>query len=201
MNTNFEVEYFLSEKFNEALTYAAKIHHGQLRNRTQIPYLSHLLSVCAIVLEEGGDEVQAIAALLHDAVEDQGGLKTLENIKQKFGNEVARIVLACSDSTGKPKPPWKIRKEAYLKKLPSEPIEVLRVSFSDKLHNGTCIWLDLVKDGEQTWDKFSGKKSGTLWYYQELLQVFSLAYPSKRVKQFQKIVEAKSHPEYRYLNS
>jgi (p)ppGpp synthase/HD superfamily hydrolase len=124
------------------------------------------------VLEDGGDEDQAIAALLHDAVEDQGGLPTLERIRNEFGERVAGIVEACSDSTLLFKPPWKFRKEEYLHKLPSQPAEVLLVSLADKVHNARTILVALQRRGDGIWERFNGGKEGTLWYYHELTQVY-----------------------------
>jgi (p)ppGpp synthase/HD superfamily hydrolase len=129
----------LSNRFQEALLYAAKLHARQRRKRSNIPYLAHLLAVTALVLEDGGDEDEAIAALLHDAVEDQGGLKTLKEIDQKFGARVAHIVLEVSDSTEDPKPAWRERKEQYLASLSSASPSAIRVSLADKVHNARTI--------------------------------------------------------------
>jgi GTP pyrophosphokinase len=137
-----------------------------------VPYIAHLLSVSAIVLENGGNEDQAIAALLHDAVEDQGGKKTLDLIRAEFGDEVARIVEGCSDSDQIPKPPWKKRKAEYLEKLSTADDTILLVSLADKLHNARSLLLDLKSDQEDVWGKFSGGKAGTLWYFQSLADIF-----------------------------
>lgn len=162
----------LSSRFEEALVYATRLHSKQVRKGTSTPYIAHLLGVTALVLESGGDEDQAIAALLHDAVEDQGGYKTLGEIRFKFGKHVAEIVVGCTDAFRSPKPPWKQRKEEYIERLRSEPPEVRLVSLADKLHNARSILVDLRKDGEATWKKFNGGKQGTLWYYRSLVQVF-----------------------------
>lgn len=130
------------------------------------------MEVTSIVLEDGGDEDQAIAALLHDAVEDQGGVYTLKRIRSEFGDRVARIVEACSDSTALFKPPWKERKEEYLRKLPSQPPEVLLVSLADKVHNARTILVDLQRYGDGIWERFNGRKEGTLWYYRSLCQAY-----------------------------
>jgi len=124
-----------SPAFREALDFAADLHRTQIRKATSIPYISHLLAVCAFVWEDGGDEAEAIAALLHDAVEDQGGLETLEAIRARFGDRVAGIVLACSDATDMPKPPWRERKQRYVNSLAHADKSVLRVTAADKLHN------------------------------------------------------------------
>ena len=133
----------LSPLFETAFLYATHVHAGQARKATGIPYITHLMAVAAIVAEYGGDEVQVIAALLHDAPEDQGGEGRLEDIRQRFGEDVARIVSACSDTFEDPKPPWWPRKEAYLKHLELAPTEVLLVSAADKLHNSRAIVADL----------------------------------------------------------
>ncbi|RPI33332.1 MAG: HD domain-containing protein [Chloroflexota bacterium] len=165
-------EPFLTARFHDALVFAARLHAGQNRKQTRVPYIAHLLGVTALVLEDGGDEDQAVAALLHDAVEDQGGLKTLEEIRSRFGDRVATIVDACTDTYQTPKPPWQQRKEQYIERLRHEPPEVLRVSLADKLHNARTILADLHKEGEQIWSRFKGGKEGTLWYYRTLVDVF-----------------------------
>jgi (p)ppGpp synthase/HD superfamily hydrolase len=132
----------LTVRFESALIYANQLHTFQVRKGSGIPYISHLLSVAALVLEMGGDEDEAIAALLHDAVEDQGGAKTREVIRQKFGDRVVEIVDACSDSETIPKPPWRQRKEAYLEKIQTASAAVRRVSLADKLHNSRSTLKD-----------------------------------------------------------
>jgi GTP pyrophosphokinase len=151
---------------------ATRLHAGQLRKGTQVPYISHLFGVTALVLEDGGGEDEAIAALLHDAVEDQGGLRTLDEIRRRFGDHVAEIVDALSDAYTTPKPPWRQRKMDYLAHLPQASAEVRRVSLADKLHNARAILRTLRQDGERTWERFNGGKDGTLWYYRSLLKVF-----------------------------
>jgi (p)ppGpp synthase/HD superfamily hydrolase len=107
----------ITDRFDQALVYASRLHRDQWRKGTQIPYVSHLLSVAALVIEHGGDEDQAIAALLHDAVEDQGGAPILDEIREQFGDRVAKIVNECTDAWEEPKPPWRARKESSLAKL------------------------------------------------------------------------------------
>ena len=138
------------QRFIAAVEEASRYHAGQLRKGTEVPYLAHLLSVAALVLEDGGSEDEAIAALLHDAVEDAGGRRTLEAIRERFGDEVAMIVMACSDTDATPKPPWRARKESYLAHLADEttPASVLRVSLADKLHNARAILSDYRILGE-----------------------------------------------------
>ena len=162
----------LTERFRDALNYAVVLHSEQARKSTQVPYIAHLLGVCALVLEDGGDEDEAIAALLHDAVEDQGGYRTLDEIRERFGRSVADIVDGCTDAYTNPKPPWKERKERTLSHLPTASSGVLRVSIADKLYNARSILIGLTRDGEAIWDRFNGGKEGTLWYYRSLLIIF-----------------------------
>ena len=164
----------LTARFEDALVFTAQLHAQQYRkgSQSQIPYIAHLLSVSALVIEAGGDEDLAIAALLHDSVEDQGGLETLVKIRQRFGNRVADIVDSCSDSYTMPKPAWKTRKENYLDKLQTSSQEVRLVSLADKLHNARNTLRDLRKENEMVWDKFNGGKTGTLWYYRSLIEIF-----------------------------
>lgn len=158
----------LTTRFDKALVFAHELHRFQYRKANRIPYISHLLSVAALVIEDDGDEDQAIAALLHDAVEDQGGLPTLERIRAEFGERVAEIVAACTDTHEDPKPDWRPRKEAYLASLPGKPAYILKVVCADKLHNARSILTDLPLEGPALWEKFTGEKSGTLWYYRAL---------------------------------
>jgi len=162
----------LTTRFQKAIEYAASLHTGHMRKGSDIPYVAHLLGVTALVLEEGGDEDEAIAALLHDAVEDQGGRATLEVIRQRFGDRVAGIVEACSDSDTIPRPPWRQRKEKYIAGIRHEPAEVRRVSLADKLYNARAILADYRRVGERVWERFNGGKDGTLWYYRELAKAF-----------------------------
>jgi (p)ppGpp synthase/HD superfamily hydrolase len=159
----------LSPRFDEALLLAAKLHRDQLRKGSQIPYLAHLLAVAAIALEYGASEDQAVAALLHDAVEDQGGLATLALIRDCFGDGVAEIVRSCSDADSIPKSPWRARKEAYVAHLAQAPEAAWLVSAADKLHNARAIVADYRQIGEPVFGRFQGGKQGTLWYYQSLV--------------------------------
>jgi HD domain len=178
-------------RFIEAISDASRYHAGQLRKGTEVPYLAHLLSVAALVIEAGGSENEAIAALLHDAVEDAGGKATLEEIRQHFGDEVAMIVEACSDTDITPKPPWKERKEAYLARLrePDTPDSVLRVSLGDKLHNARSILSDYGTLGDDLWERFKTKSAGDqLWYYGELAQIFSSRMPGPQSSELGRVV-------------
>ncbi|HEY61390.1 MAG TPA: HD domain-containing protein [Anaerolineae bacterium] len=178
----------LTQRFAEALEYAFHLHANQTRKGKNTPYFAHLLGVTSLVLEMGGDEDEAIAALLHDAVEDQGGEKTLNQIKHLYGKRVASIVKGCTDSCTTPKPPWTGRKEQYLEDLKTASIEVLRVSLADKLHNARTIVIDLRKEGDEVWQKFNGGKEGTLWYYQESSNSFERLPQKYFVDEFQKVI-------------
>jgi GTP pyrophosphokinase len=170
----------LGPTFDDALVYAVNLHRTQVRKGSEVPYASHLLGVASLVIEEGGTETQAIAALLHDAVEDQGGLPRLDEIHDRYGDDVARIVLACTDSTEEPKPPWRERKEAYLRHLTVAPAPVLRVSLADKLHNARSIVVDRAIVGETVWDRFNAPRGEQAWYYERLLATFLERLPASR---------------------
>ncbi|GAB1541985.1 HD domain-containing protein [Scytonema sp. NUACC21] len=172
MSANTPTQSKLSSRFESALVYATRLHAHQVRKSSDIPYISHLLSVAALVLEDGGDEDEAIAALLHDAIEDQGGAKTREEIRQLFGEKVVTIVDGCTDSEVIPKPPWKQRKQEHIEKMRSASPEVRRVSQADKLHNIRSTLADWYREGEAVWHKFKGGKEGTLWYYRSLLSIY-----------------------------
>jgi GTP pyrophosphokinase len=164
----------LSERLSQALALAIEAHNGQFRKETTIPYIAHPMAVASIAQEYGADEDQAMAALLHDAIED-GGAKYAEIIRSKFGDRVADIVNGCTD--GVPdnngiKPPWKQRKESYIAHLKSASDDVLLVSGSDKLHNARAIVSDLQNIGLRVFDRFSSSKADTLWYYQSLADIF-----------------------------
>ena len=163
-----------TKRFEKALSLATKLHAQQTRKNTTTPYLAHLLGVASLVMEDGGEEDEAIAALLHDAVEDQGGLLILEDIRSIFGENVANIVMGCTDAVSEPKPPWRARKEEYLQHLREAPEAVLRVSLADKLHNARCILSDLRYGGDDIWRRFNGGKVGTLWYYHSLAAIFKV---------------------------
>jgi (p)ppGpp synthase/HD superfamily hydrolase len=162
----------LGDRFTDALVYATELHARQRRKGTDVPYIAHLLGVTAIVLEDGGDEDEAIAALLHDAVEDQGGQPTLAAIRERFGEQVAEIVLGCTDADTVPKPPWRWRKEQYVAHVRHASASVRRVSLADKLHNARAILHDQRQIGDAVFARFAGGIAGTLWYYRTLAQVF-----------------------------
>ena len=164
---------YLSSRYEAALVMASQLHASQKRKGTSIPYISHLLAVSSLVLEHGGSEDQAIAALLHDAVEDQGGLPTLVKIRDHFGDVVAEIVDHCTDAYEEPKPEWRIRKEEYIASIAEKPLDAVLVSCADKLHNARAILNDLRTLGDELWGRFTGGKEGTLWYYQSLAAAFN----------------------------
>ncbi|HWI25763.1 MAG TPA: HD domain-containing protein [Stellaceae bacterium] len=167
----------LSRRYDDALIYASGLHREQMRKGTQIPYVSHLLAVSSLVIEHGGDEDQAIAGLLDDAAEDQGGEATLREIRSRFGEEVAKIVSDCTDAWTEPKPPWRARKEAYIAILPRKDKRSLLVSLADKTHNARAILMDYRLLGDELWSRFNGGRDGTIWYYTELAAIFKMAVP------------------------
>jgi GTP pyrophosphokinase len=178
----------LSARFEEAFTFAKRLHAGQYRKGTTIPYLAHLLGVASLVLEGGGDEDEVIAALLHDAAEDQGGWATLEEIRHRFGEKVATIVEGCTDAMTTPKPPWRERKEAYILHLRTASASERLVSAADKLHNARSILADYRAMGEAVWDRFTGGREGTLWYYRALVEALRTAGPTPLVEELEWVV-------------
>ena len=184
----------LTDRFDEALAYASAIHREQKRKGTDIPYVSHLLAVASLALEHGADEDQAIAALLHDAAEDQGGADRLADIESRFGRRVAGIVADCTDAWDEPKPEWRPRKEAYVAALAGKDRTSLLVSLADKTHNARAIVADLRVHGDGLWDRFTGGREGSLWYYQALSEAFAAALPGHLADEFQRTVEAMRAP-------
>ena len=163
----------LTDRYQDALRYALTHHAEHRRKGTEIPYAAHLLSVSALTLEMGSGEDEAIAGLLHDVVEDGGGRAALEDIRERFGEDVARIVDACSDSWEEPKPEWLTRKVAYIAALAHKAPDELRVSLADKLHNARAILLDYRAHGEPLFDRFkAGEGDSVVWYYRSLAQGF-----------------------------
>ena len=161
------------DRFAKALAYAVDKHSDQWRKGSDTPYVAHLLGVCGLVIEDGGSEDEAIAALLHDAAEDQGGETTLAEIEEKFGPDVRRIVAACSDTFAMPKPPWRKRKEDYIAAIPSKRDDELRVSLADKVHNARSILFDFRAVGDEVFRRFSVDRGQTLWYYRSLAEQFA----------------------------
>ncbi|MBN2361318.1 MAG: HD domain-containing protein [Deltaproteobacteria bacterium] len=178
----------LSEKFDQALLHASRLHRQQVRKTTRVPYVSHLLAVASLVLEHGGDEEEAIAALLHDAVEDQGGLPTLEQIRSLFGDRVADIVRGCSDAWTQPKPPWLERKRAYLEHLRTASRSVRLVAAADKLHNARSVLSDLLEIGDALWERFNAGRDQQLWYYRALADTFRDCGPEDLARELERVV-------------
>ncbi len=176
------------ERFEEALLYAARLHRDQTRKGTEVPYVTHLLSVAAIVGENGGMEDETVAALLHDTPEDRGGKERLEEIRARFGDEVAEIVDGCTDTYEDPKPEWRPRKEAYVAHVAKASPSVRLVSVADKLHNARSILADLRALGDELWDRFTGDKEGTLWYYRALVEAYAGAGPNPVVEDLDRVV-------------
>lgn len=184
----------LSDRYQEALNLAFELHRNDFRKAKSTPYMAHLLCVSSMVMEDGGNEEEAIAALLHDALEDHPELISFEEIGQRFGSLVAEIVRGCSDTpddyTGGAKPAWRERKQAYLDHLKQTPQHVLRVALADKLHNSRDICNDLRSDGEKVWDRFNADRDEQLWYFGKLLTVFAERFNgSKMLRQFKDVVE------------
>ena len=178
----------LSRKYDDALVYASELHRRQVRKGSGVPYIAHLLGVSSRVITAGGTETQAIGGLLHDAAEDQGGKPTLDVIREKFGPEVAQIVADCTDSWTVPKPVWRARKEAYIASLPGKPATSLLVSLADKVDNAQAILNDYRSIGDELFDRFTGKRDGTLWYYRSLDRIFSRALPGPLAGELSQIV-------------
>lgn len=186
----------LTGRYDEALLYAAELHRTQARKGTTIPYLGHLVGVSSLVLEAGGDEDQAIAGLLHDAIEDQGHLTSHQEIARRYGERVAGIVLACSHSEyggDEPTDPierWRWRREQYLAHLEQAPLDVLMVSRADKLHNARAIVVDLDEHGDAVWSRFRTGAEGQLWYYGSLAEIFTRRIPGAQTRALTSAVDA-----------
>lgn len=183
----------LTDRFDRALLYATHVHGAQVRKGTAVPYVAHLLAVAATVLEYGGDEDLAIAALLHDAAEDQGGRRRLDDIRNRFGGRVAEVVEACSDTladNAADKEDWSVRKERHIQHLGSVDDGILLVSLADKVHNARSILRDLRKKeiGPKIWDRFSNPRERSLWYYGELAKTFQSRLPGQLANELADIV-------------
>lgn len=166
----------LTDRFDQAMAYTRQLHEGHRRKGTEIPYLSHLLQVAGLVLEHGGTEDEAIAALLHDAAEDRGGEPVLFEIELKFGPNVAGMVRDNSDSlTEDPdsKASWRERKEAYLAAIGHKSEGSCRVSLADKIHNARSLLSDQQALGDSHWDRFNASKADSAWYYRSLVEAFA----------------------------
>lgn len=172
----------LTPRFEQALQYACIIHAGQRRKGSEVPYISHLLAVTSLVIEHGGSEDEAIAGLLHDAGEDAGGKKRISDIRIRFGDTVADLVVSCTDTLMERKPEWGSRKEAYVATIPHKSAAELLVTVADKLHNSRAILHDYRQIGDALWGRFTGGKEGTLWYYRALTNAFMTAPNNHRCK-------------------
>jgi len=178
----------LTEQFELALVYATRLHANQRRKISGVPYITHLLSVAALVLEAGGTEAEAIAGLLHDAIEDQGGKSTREEIRQRFGDIVVAIVDGCTECDTYPKPPWEERKKTYLANLRQASPSIRLVSLADKLHNGRSLLADWRQHGDTIWTQFKAGREGTLWFYQQLLQVYQQTGSDSLTDEFSRVI-------------
>jgi (p)ppGpp synthase/HD superfamily hydrolase len=183
----------LTDRFAGALTFAWQVHGRQLRKKTGVPYMAHVMAVCALALENGGDEDVGIAALLHDAVEDsEDGAATRDRIEEQFGPRVARIVMTCSDAIavpGQPRPDWRQRKETYLRHLADADEDALLVSACDKVHNAGSILADLRAEGDAVWDRFTVKDPRMqLWYYASVTEILVGRLPGPLTAELGRIV-------------
>lgn len=178
----------LGPRFKRAFLFAAEKHAGQVRKTTTVPYIAHLIGVTSLVLEFGGDEDLAIAALLHDVVEDCGGAPMLKEVQRRFGKRVARVVDGCTDSDTYPKPPWRARKETYIAHLKEADADTRLVSAADKLNNARSIVADYREVGESIWARFNGGREGTLWYYRALLDEFERT-PNRLIRELKIAIE------------
>jgi (p)ppGpp synthase/HD superfamily hydrolase len=175
----------LGSRFLRAFQFAAEKHAGQTRKASSTPYVAHLMGVASLALEFGGDEDIAIAALLHDVVEDCGGAPMLREVRQRFGARVAKIVDGCTDSDSEPKPPWRERKETYIRHLKKADADTRLVSAADKLNNVRSILSDYRNVGESIWERFNGGREGTLWYYRALLEEFLRGKPNRLIPELE----------------
>ena len=174
----------LGPRFLRAFQFAAEKHAGQTRKASTIPYIAHLMGVASLVLEAGGDEDLAIAALLHDVVEDCGGAPILTEVRRCFGERVAHVVDGCTDSDTDPKPPWRERKENYLRHLKRADAGTRLVSAADKLNNIRSILTDYREIGESVWARFNGGRDGTLWYYRALRDEFRRGKENRIIREY-----------------
>lgn len=179
----------LTSRFDEAFRYAHEVHGEHVRKGNHTPYIGHLMGVSSIVLDDGGTEDEAIAALLHDAAEDHGGRARLEDIRTRFGNSVAKIVEDCTDSWDTPKRPWVERKRDYVKHAHTLAGPSLRVSAADKVHNAYAILRDLRNTGEQVWSRFNAPADDVVAYYESLVRAFRAAGGGPLVEELERIVK------------
>jgi (p)ppGpp synthase/HD superfamily hydrolase len=183
----------LGERFVDALGYATRVHSGQLRGSDGQPYVAHLLRVTGLVIQDGGSEDEAIAALLHDAVEDQGGLERLKDIRGRYGNVVADIVDECTDSYGDPRPPWRRRKEAYIDGLEEASPGAVLVSLADKLDNTRSVIRGYRLRGDEMWGQTGKTAPDVRWYYGTLADRFSELRPGPLADELSRTAEELEH--------
>lgn len=190
-----------SRQFEDALVFATRLHAGQVRKGSGAPYISHLLAVTALVLEQGGGEDEAIAALLHDAIEDQGGPAARAEIRRRFGERVVALVDGCTDADTVPKPPWRWRKEAFIASIAEASPAVRLIVAADKLHNARSVLADYQRLGDEVWTRFTGGRAGTLWYYRAITDALLAAGPTPLVDELARTVAeleaAASEPQRR----
>lgn len=176
------------QRFQDAFLYASKLHETQQRKISGIPYIAHLMGVSSLVMDDGGDTEEAIAALLHDAIEDQGGEATRVEIRRRYGERVVEIVNGCTDAETMPKPPWRERKEKFIQSLAGASSGVIRVCAADKLDNIRSLILLYETMGEGVWEAFKGKKEGTIWYYAEVTKALRAHSDGRLVRALEKAV-------------
>ena len=180
----------LTDRFYEALDFAARAHRGQERKSHGVPYVAHLLAVASLVMEHGNTEDEAIAALLRDAIEDRGGDGMRQEVRERFGPTVVDIVDGCTDTDITPKPPWRPRKEAFLAGLRTASASVMLVCAADKLHNARCLLADVRTSGDAVWKRFGGRKEGSLWYYRTAADILAERLPCELTVELCSVVEA-----------
>lgn len=178
----------LTDRFATALVYATHLHANQVRKDGKVPYITHLLSVAALVLENGGTEDEAIAGLLHDAIEDQGGDPTRHEIRQRFGDHVTAIVDGCTEPVTVPKSSWKTRKVGYLEQIRLASASVRRVSLADKLHNARSLLASLHQEGDLVWSRFNAERTQILWFYNALCDLYSSTTQDYQSQEFARVM-------------
>ncbi len=174
----------MTSRYTEALGFAHEVHRTQMRKGKPVPYVAHLLAVSSIVMTHGGDEDQAIAALLHDAIEDQGDKTSEADLRARFGPRVAEIVMACTDAWDRPKPPWRARKEAYIAAFETKPEAARLVALADKTHNLEDMLEDHAQVGAALWPRFSAPAVEIAWYYRAMERLFSRLVPGALAARF-----------------
>lgn len=189
-----------SRQIDEAFAFAHRVHKDQTRKGSGAPFITHVMTVAALVGEYGGDEDQFVAALLHDTVEDGEGRKTLEEVRAAFGDRVAVLVEACTDAFTHPKPPWLERKQAFVEAAKGASPEVRLILAADKLHNVRVILKDLRAEGPVVWQRFQGKRDGSLWYYAEMVCVLGAGWDHPIVRELAETVDALHREAYRAEN-